>query len=191
MIVGIASGGGILVLVLIVLAVYLINKPPAHTMSAPESAGGLHRDRSAESGLGTNLDSYKRQMRSESNGRIKRLYSAVYSQDTTGSVTTTGQVSILFIGAKVQDINPSEFINGFSENAKSHGGTVHSEGTGSLGGKAACAEISAGLSGQAALCAWADNDTFGEFVPLSQDARPLSKMTDMLARMRPDIEKTK
>ena len=63
--------------------------------------------------------------------------------------------------------------------------------TGGLAGKSACGELSSGMSGDTAVaCVWADNDTFGQFLMLT-DGHAVSDLADIMQHMRPDLEKKK
>jgi hypothetical protein len=111
----------------------------------------------------------------KSKGTAKNVIYAVYQ--CSGS-SAAGQV-ILFIGGNLSGASPSSFISGFESNLQ--GAT--STSAGSLGGDAACAPS---VNGHPAVCAWADNDTFGAFVSANVSASTLAK--DM-RQMRPDIER--
>jgi hypothetical protein len=111
----------------------------------------------------------------KSSGTAKHVIYAVY-ECPPGS--TEPQV-ILFIGGNLSGASASSFISGFASNLQ--GSTTTSAGA--LGGDAACAPS---VNGHPAVCAWADNDTFGAFVSANVSAATLAK--DM-RQMRPEIER--
>jgi hypothetical protein len=54
-----------------------------------------------------------------------------------------------------------------------------------MGGEAACVEVSAGSSGNAAECIWFDNDSFGQMVSSTMNTTQLAQVMRMV---RPDVE---
>jgi len=70
------------------------------------------------------------------------------------------------------------FISGFMDQA--HGSFATNAGV--LGGQAACAR---GSAGRPAVCAWADNDTFGVILSATLSA---SGLASEMREMRPLVE---
>jgi hypothetical protein len=87
----------------------------------------------------------------------------------------------MFIGGHLASAAPATSITGFTQ--KFADATVVSAG--SLGGKAACAEEAATTPSQVSICAWFDNDSFGEIVSPTMNATTLATV---MRTIRPDLE---
>jgi hypothetical protein len=110
-----------------------------------------------------------------SNAQMTEGVSAVYQQDKGGT-----EEIFLFVGGLLSNTTPAESVASFMQDY--HAAHIVSAGT--LGGKAACAEVA--QSGQTmTMCIWFDNDTFGE---LMSPTMSVSKMTGVLLEVRPQLE---
>lgn len=176
LLIGLIGGGVVVLLIVVAVGVLYVIRPPSHDIAAPQSAGGLSRDKAAEQTL-TKLPSYKQQLRSDAKGHIKSLVSGVYK----------GQGDeVLFLGGTSSGLDPESIVNGLTSKARSNGRAARQVSPGNLGGKAGCGEVNGAQ--RAAVCVWADNDTFGELIPLAGD-KSIDTMAGLLTRMRPDLEK--
>lgn len=184
--IGLVGGGVTLVLALIVGLVVVVTQPASHTLTTPKAAGGLNRDRAAEQRI-SSIERLKRSIRRSAKGDVDRVVTAVYGEPGQDATSSSGR-GVLFVGVKADGLNEDELIKNFMESARQEGGKTTSVTPGKLGGKAACGELRDSTNESAALCTWADNDTVGQFIPISA-ARPLGQMANLMKRMRPDLEK--
>jgi hypothetical protein len=145
----------------------------AHVLTTPASLGCFTQEPQLAQQM--QAKQLQQQILSRSKGTAKNVIYAVYECSGTSD---SGQV-ILFIGGNLSGASPSSFISGFESNLQ--GAT--STSAGSLGGDAACAPSQ---NGHPAVCAWADNDTFGAFVSANVSSSGLA--ADM-RQMRPAIER--
>lgn len=187
LVIGLIGGGTTLVLALIVGIVVVVTQPASHTLSTPTAAGGLNRDQAAEQRI-SSIERMKRSIRRSAKGDIDRVVTAVYGQPGQDAISSSGQ-GVLFVGIKADGLNADELIKNFMTSAQQEGGNATTVNPPSgFDGKAACGEIQTGTGRPAALCTWADNDTLGQFIPISA-ARPMNQMEDLMNQMRPDLEK--
>ena len=145
----------------------------AHVLTTPASLGCFTQQPQLAQQM--QAKQLQQEIVAKSSGTAKHVIYAVY--ECPGS-TGEPQV-ILFIGGNLVGASPSSFISGFTGNLQ--GATTTSAG--SLGGDAACAPS---VDGHPAVCAWADNDTFGAFASANINGPSLAK--DM-RQMRPEIER--
>ena len=115
-----------------------------------------------------------------SSGQARRVVEAVYEagNSTTGS---TPQI-VLFIGGNLL-FNASPLVSVTSFTQRFKGASVTSAG--SLGGAAACVNATATEPGSVAMCAWFDNDSFGEVVSPTMNATALA---NTMRQIRPHVE---
>jgi hypothetical protein len=176
-----ALGGAALALVgAIVAAILLLQSGPsgpAHTLVTPAQLGAYVRKPQLARRMG--VAQLERNILAQSSGAVSHLVSAVY-QDGSTATGPTPQV-MLFIGGRLAGASPSASVATFSQ----HFRNVTHISAGKLGGEAACVPGQASTGG-ASVCAWFDNDTFGELVSPHMTAAALA--TELRA-IRPSIEK--
>jgi hypothetical protein len=87
----------------------------------------------------------------------------------------------LFIGGNLANGNPADSVTSFTKRFK--GATLTSAGA--LGGKAVCVNANGSEPGSVAMCAWFDNDSFGEVVSPTMKADSLAST---MRQIRPKVE---
>jgi len=150
---------------------------PVHAMQTPARIGSFARADGMESV--TNLAGLRTGVIQGSAGQASNVKSAVYESGNRAAGNTV-QV-MMFIGGHLASAAPAASITGFTQ--KFAGAAVVSAG--SLGGQAACAEEGATSSSQVSICAWFDNDSFGEIVSPTMNAATLATV---MRTVRPDLE---
>ena len=150
---------------------------PVHAMQTPARIGSFARADGMESV--TNLTGLRTGVIQGSAGQASNVKSAVYESGNRAAGNTV-QV-MMFIGGHLASAAPAASITGFTQ--KFAGAAVVSAG--SLGGQAACAEEGATSSSQVSICAWFDNDSFGEIVSPTMNAATLATV---MRTVRPDLE---
>lgn len=177
--IGLIGGGVTMVLALLVAVIVVATQPDSHALSTPASAAGLQRDPSAERLI--NTETLKKNLREHAQGQVKKVVSAVYTDNVDRD-------QVLFVGGEASSINPDSFIDDFTASAQN---TQNVGNTGGLDGEGVCGELSGGGSLNTAIaCVWADNDTFGQFLMLT-DGHAVSDLASIMQRMRPALEKKK
>jgi hypothetical protein len=147
---------------------------PTHVMSAPAKIGTYTRTADLE--RQANVAKLREEVITMSSGQASGVVSAVYEQGN--SAAGNNEQIIMFIGGHLANAAPATSIASFTQ--KFPGAQTVSAG--SLGGNAACVEdVSAGAS----MCAWFDNDSFGEIVSPTMDAPALAKA---MLTVRPAVE---
>jgi len=182
LILGIAGGvGGVIVLIIVAVVLFSVLGSSETKVTTPDTAGGLQRDRSAESQL-PNIGDQQSELKRLADGKIKEVLTAVYSDGSSSSSSgLTGKV--FFLGATATEkINQDSFMEGFKKGVGSQL-TVKDVDPGSKGGKAACA--SSATSPTTSVCIWVDDTTFGEIVPSGKSPDEAAKL---MLDMRDDIE---
>lgn len=175
--IGLIGGGVTMVLALLVGLVVVLTQPDSHSVNTPQSAAGLSRDPATERLV--NTERIKRSLRGQAQG-VTKVVSAVY--------TDSGATQVLFVGGESSSMNTESFVDNFASSAQN---TQDVANPGGLDGKSVCGELQSGLSGQTAIaCVWADNDTFGQFLLLT-DNHSVSDLAALMHRMRPELEKKK
>jgi hypothetical protein len=150
---------------------------PVHAMQTPARIGSFARADGMESV--TSLAGLRTGAIQGSAGQASNVKSAVYESGNRAAGNTV-QV-MMFIGGHLASATPAASITGFTQ--KFAGAAVVSAG--SLGGQAACAEEGATSSSQVSICAWFDNDSFGEIVSPTMNATTLATV---MRTVRPDLE---
>ena len=178
--IGLVGGGVTAMLAAIVILVVIVTQPAAHAVGTPATAAGLNRDTASERMI--NIDALKRNLAEHANGQVRTVVSAVYANGVGAGASTR----VLFIGGEASSVDPDSFIADFTASAQN----TQRVDTGSFDGDAACGELSAGIGTRAISCVWADNDTFGPFVFLS-DGQAVSDLAALMQRMRPSLETEK
>jgi hypothetical protein len=114
-----------------------------------------------------------------SSGQASNVVSAVY-ESGTATAGKTVQI-VMFIGGHLANADPASSIGSFVQ--KFVGAKKVSAGA--LGGLAACVEEAPGTSNSVAMCAFFDNDSFGEMVSPTMSAASLASE---MRTMRPSLE---
>jgi hypothetical protein len=147
---------------------------PVYAIQTPARIGSFTRtdDTAQLAGLRTGVTQ-------ASAGQASNVKSAVYESGNSAAGNTV-QI-MMFIGGHLASAAPAASIAGFTQ--KFAGAAVVSAG--SLGGDAACVEEGAATPGQVSMCAWFDNDNFGEIVSPTMNATTLAAV---MRAVRPDLE---
>jgi hypothetical protein len=149
---------------------------PAHLMATPAKIGTYMRTVDLE--RQTNVAQLRNEVITMSAGHASQVVSAVYESGNSAAGNT--EQIVMFIGGHLANAAPATSVTSFAQ--KFPGAQVVSAG--SLGGKAACVE-EGGTANSVSMCAWFDNDSFGEIVSPTMNASALAK--EMLS-VRPAVE---
>jgi hypothetical protein len=149
---------------------------PAHTMTTPAQIGAYSRTVDLEHQA--DVAALKQKVMAMSAGQASHVVSAVYESGKASAGNTT-QI-IMFIGGHLANADPAASITSFTQQFK--GAQVVS--VGALGGEAACVQDGAGAN-SVAMCAWFDNDSFGEVVSPTMNADALASA---MRTVRPSVE---
>jgi hypothetical protein len=149
---------------------------PAHIMGTPAAIGTYARTVDLE--RQTNVAQLRDEVIKMSAGHASRVVSAVY--ESGNSAAGNDEQIIMFIGGHLANAAPATSVASFTQ--KFPGAEVVTAG--SLGGKAACVEEGSS-SDSVSMCAWFDNDSFGEIVSPTMNSTALAK--EMLT-VRPAVE---
>lgn len=175
------AGAGLLAAAAAAAAVLLLSPGPggpAHTLTTPARLGAyLRRPRLAQQ---MDVAELEKDIIAQSSGQASHLVSAVY-QDGSAVPGAPAPRVLLFIGGKLAGASADASVRSFAQDFR-HAGQA---APGRLGGAAACVPPQPGTHG-AAVCAWFDNDTFGELVSPNMTAAALA---GELRAIRPSIEK--
>ncbi len=150
---------------------------PVHTMVTPARIGTYARTVDLE--RQTNVAQLRDEVIKMSAGQASRVVSAVYESGNSAAGNT--EQIIMFIGGHLANAAPATSITSFTQ--KFPGAKVVSPGA--LGGKAACVEEGSGTADSVSMCAWFDNDSFGEIVSPTMNATDLAAA---MINMRPSEE---
>jgi hypothetical protein len=149
---------------------------PAHVMGTPAAIGTFARTVDLE--RQTNVAQLRDEVIKMSAGQASRVVSAVYESGNSAAGNT--EQIVMFIGGHLANAAPAKSVTSFTQ--KFPGAEVVTAG--SLGGKAACVEEGSGAD-SVSMCAWFDNDSFGEIVSPTMNSGALAK--EMLT-VRPAVE---
>jgi hypothetical protein len=149
---------------------------PAHAMATPDKIGSYARTVNLENQA--DVAALRQKVISMSSGQASHVVSAVYESGNSAA-GNTAQI-LMFIGGHLANANPAASVASFTQQFK--GAKVVSAG--SLGGTAACVQDGTGSNG-VAMCAWFDNDSFGEMVSPTMNATALAKA---MQTVRPAVE---
>jgi hypothetical protein len=144
---------------------------PAHTVETPPRLGDFFQRPQLEQQM--HISELQRQVIAHSAGQASHVRSAIY-ENSAGAAGSAPPQIILFIGGNLAGASPGGFISSFAGEFSG----AHSTQPGTLGGQAFCVSAPASASGKVALCAWADNDTFGVV------ASPTMSVAQLSVRMR-------
>jgi len=149
---------------------------PAHVMATPATIGSYARTVDLEHEA--DVAALKQKVIAMSSGQASHVVSAVY-ESGKASAGNTAQI-VMFIGGHLANADPAASITSFTQQFK--GAKVVSAGA--LGGKAVCVQEGTGAS-SVAMCAWFDNDSFGEVVSPTMNA---SALANAMRTVRPSVE---
>jgi hypothetical protein len=179
LLIGIGAGGVALVAVLVfVVMATLAPSGPRHVLVTPGTLAQYLRRPQLEAQMDANQ--LKQQVIARSAGQASHVVSAVYENSAGVAGKSTPQI-FLFIGGNLSGTSASDFISSFR--GQFRGATVASAGR--LGGAAVCVNAQASIPGTVALCAWADNDTFGVLASPTMHAAQLGAQ---MLLIRPGVE---
>lgn len=150
---------------------------PAHTLVIPARLGVFAK--STQLARQMDVTQLEKNILSQSSGQVSHLVSAVY-QEGAAAVSGPAPQVMLFIGGRFTGASATDSVKTFT----SHFNGATLANAGHLGGAAACAPAQTSTGG-AAVCAWFDNDTFGELVSPNLTAGALA---NELRAIRPSIE---
>jgi hypothetical protein len=151
---------------------------PTHTMQTPARIGSYVRTVDMEKE--TKVNELRAEVIKMSSGQASDVQSAVYESGNSAAGNT--EQIVMFIGGHLANAAPASSITSFTQ--KFAGASVVSAG--SLGGQAACVEEAPGTSDSVAMCVWFDNDSFGEIVSPTMNAKALA---NVMRTMRPSLER--
>jgi hypothetical protein len=150
---------------------------PAHNLETPTSVGP-YQDKPALAQQ-MHVQDLVAKVSKLSNNQATGLKYAVYQY---GSATPGANTQIfMFIGGHLANSDPSSSISGFMSEYP-HAQAVSA---GPMGGQAACVEVPGGSQGNAAMCTWFDNDSFGTFVSSTMNTAALQ---NVMRTVRPSLE---
>ena len=149
---------------------------PVHAMVIPGKIGSYARTVDLEHQA--DVAALREKVIKMSSGQASRVVSAVYESGNSAA-GNTAQI-LMFIGGHLANADPAASITSFTQ--QFHGAKVVS--TGALGGKAACVQDGTGAN-SVSMCAWFDNDSFGEIVSPTMNATSLS---GTMSTVRPAVE---
>jgi hypothetical protein len=149
---------------------------PSHTMATPARIGTYLRTVDLE--RETKVAELRNEVIKMSSGEASGVVSAVYESGKAAAGST--EQIVMYIGGHLANAAPAASIASFTQ--KFPGAKVVSAGA--LGGQAACVQDGTG-SDSVSMCAWFDNDSFGEIVSPTMNATALA---DVMRTMRPSVE---
>jgi hypothetical protein len=177
-----ALGGVLVVAAAAITAIVLVAFPsgpggPAHRLTAPQQLNAFVRRPALEQQM--NVSQLRQDVVSMSSGQARNVVEGVYEAGNSNAGSTP-QI-VLLIGGNLVNASPTDSVASFTKRFK--GATITSAGT--LGGKAVCVNATASEPGSVAMCAWFDNDTFGEVVSPTMKA---SQLASAMRQIRPKVE---
>ena len=140
---------------------------PVHTMVIPARIGSYTRSVDLEHQA--DVASLREKVINMSSGQASQVVSAVYQSGN--SAAGNSEQIIMFIGGHLAHADPAASVASFTQQFK--GAKVVSAGP--QGGKAACVQEGTGVNA-VGMCAWFDNDSFGEIVSPTMNANALAVM---------------
>jgi hypothetical protein len=149
---------------------------PAHTMNPPAKIGAYMRTVDLE--RQTNVAQLRDEVIKMSAGQASQVVSAVY--ESGNSAAGNNEQIIMFIGGHLANAAPATSVASFTQKFPG----AHVVSAGALGGKAACVE-EGGTANSVSMCAWFDNDSFGEIVSPTMNA---SALAQQMLTVRPAVE---
>ncbi len=149
---------------------------PVHTLVTPAKIGTYVRTQNLEKQ--TNVAQLRDEVIKMSSGQASNVVSAVY--ESGNSAAGNNEQIVMFIGGHLAHADAASSVASFDQ--RFPGAKPVSAGT--LGGQASCVQEGTGES-SVAMCAWFDNDSFGEISSPTMNTQALS--AEMRA-MRPSVE---
>ena len=149
---------------------------PAHTMAAPNTIGTYARTVDLEHQA--DVGALRAKVMQMSSGQASHVVTAVYESGKS-SVGNTAQI-VMFVGGHLANADPAASIASFLQQYK--GAEVVSAGP--MGGEAACYQEGTQKSG-VGMCAWFDDDSFGE---LSSPTMSATALANVMRTFRPSVE---
>ena len=147
---------------------------PVHAMEVANQIGTYTRTVDLEKE--THLGALRNEVIKMADGQASGVVDAVYESGDSAAGGTT-QI-IMFIGGHLANADPAASIATFRHDYP--GAFVVSAGP--LGGEAACVESKSGTSNSVGMCAWFDDDSFGELTSPTMTATQLGhEMLDIRA----------
>ncbi|MGH3155559.1 MAG: hypothetical protein ACRDNF_03120 [Streptosporangiaceae bacterium] len=151
---------------------------PKHSLTTPARIGSFTRSTQLTKQM--DVGQLEKSIIAQSSGQASHLVSAVYQTGSPASGGPPAEV-MLFIGGQLSGASPAASVKSFTQHFKD--ATLTSAG--SLGGDAACVSGQSGGTSGSTVCAWFDNNTFGELV--SPDMS-VSALANELRAIRPSVE---
>ena len=149
---------------------------PAHTLVTPATIGTYVRTQNLEKQ--TNVAQLRNEVIKMSSGQASNVVDAVY--ESGNSAAGNNEQIVMFIGGHLAHADASSSVASFNQRFPG----AKQVGAGSLGGKASCVQEGAG-GNSVAMCAWFDNDSFGELSSPTMNTQALSAE---MRTMRPSLE---
>jgi hypothetical protein len=173
---------GVLVLAGVIAAAVIVLRPgghsgPAHSLTTPQRLGAFTRSSRLTKQM--NVGALERNIIEQSSGQASHLVSSVY--EAGSPVGGTPAQVMLFIGGQLSGGSPATSVKSFTAHFKG----ARQTSAGPLGGDAACVGAQAKGTGGQTVCAWFDDNTFGELVSPNM---PVSALASELRSIRPDVE---
>ena len=151
---------------------------PAHTMVTPAKIGTYARTVDLE--RQADVSKLRSEVIQMSSGQASGVVSAVYESGNSAAGNT--EQIIMYIGGHLANADPAASITSFTQKFPG----AHVVTAGALGGKAACVqEGTSAASNSVSMCAWFDNDSFGEIVSPTMNATALASA---MRTIRPSVE---
>jgi len=173
-------GGVVVVAASAIIAILRLEFPPhngpVHSMAIPARIGTYVRTVDLE--RQADLANLRERVIKTSSGQASKVVSAIYESGNSAAGST--EQIVMFIGGHLAHADPAASITSFTHPF----GGAKAINAGSLGGKAACVQDGTG-NNNVAMCAWFDNDTFGEIVSPTMDATALG---NVVRTFRPSVE---
>ncbi len=149
---------------------------PVHSMAIPDKIGSYARTVGLEQQA--DLPALREKVIKMSSGEASKVVSAVYESGNSAA-GNTAQI-IMFIGGHLANADPAASIAAFTQQYP--GAKVVSAGA--LGGEAACVQEGTGAH-SLAMCAFFDDDSFGEVASPTMNAAALA---NAMRTVRPSVE---
>ncbi|MGA2828909.1 MAG: hypothetical protein ABSF03_22665 [Streptosporangiaceae bacterium] len=177
----VALGGVVVVFVGALVAIVMVAFPsgpggPAHTTVTPNQLNAFIRRPALE--LQMNVPQLRQDVVNMSSGQARHVVEAVYESGNSTSGTTP-QI-VLFIGGNLLNAAPNVSVTRLTQRFK--GAKITNAGG---PGEAACVNATASEPGSVAMCAWFDNDSFGEVLSPTMNA---SALASTMRQIRPHVE---
>jgi hypothetical protein len=179
---GLGAGGAAVVAVVVAVVLVLASGSggPQHVLVTPAKVGSWIRSTTLAKQM--DVTQLEKNIINQSSGSASHLVSAVY-QDGPTTVGGSPPPVMLFIGGRLAGASPTTALKEFTARFSD----PQMVSVGSFGGEATCVDGPASANGATAVCAWFDNDTFGELVSANMSVAALG--AEMHA-IRPSLELT-